>query len=1153
MASRGGRTSGTRKGGARRNENNRIYGNPLPILFSPPENKLVSSALGLFGISGARVLNPHCEGVFDPTTRSVWVTNSKDSMILWQRGFFGKGNLSRKTASEEITAKRRAERKQFKLDRARAIAAAAAEAEAAFAEGRIISSEELKASIPSAATWKPSPSVKAEVTVPETPAQDEDEEEQPEPEPIEDLEHLQLTLPEAFFLAWALDCLTVLDPKTMEPMTLHDIWHAFQQAHRPPHLSLLSPTPQGLRADSPFLINYVFYHHYRSLGWVVKSGIKFCVDYLLYKRGPVFQHAEFAMVVIPIYEDPDDEKTSPYALQNVSPFSWQWLSTINRVNSQVQKTLILCYVTIPAASRVTPELLASPAAFTQYSIREHKSRPRGLSQSLILRESSSQRVIQYLVPPDFDWSNGIAFDMTASTQDRNAHGGQKAYPFSQTAFAFRPQLNVGGDFISQEAPLSAGSNILSDVSPTALDPSSSAPFAPPHTSTSSDSSDWALRRPRKEKARIALAPDQPPTTQGKPRTRVYVACAQCRGRKIRCDGARPVCHNCTQRADGDCNYDSAPKRRGPDKVQGARTRTTRAKDEEGRPIQKKRRKMGSTTVQEEVTSPAAAAPPPPTEATLGATFVNDVPIPLSPFEPKPVQYPYAQSAPNPPPRLRQPILEPSGSNVRFTSTSSYDQGLISSIAPDPAMIAADHSAGFSAAVPYPSLFAPAPVSTAYIAPADDDHDDENTVELGAEPSIQFSRKIWWDYLLFIYSSSRRPEYSNVPPLTNAQREYSMRNIVSDLRSLFKITNYWFSFFNVPRFYANFMDPVRRSRMQPSLVLAALAVGTYLQSSQLGRGEEGRRLALILRDEAQSSLDASLASRSVDEELAQAAWILAFFEICAHPHHHASRVFSSMAVCDAIIRSLALTKLDANDPQASSYCAQVTPMVASGPHTNALLYASERYGSEATSAPMPLDIPPAGPSVTTQPKQCSCETMSLGHNWPEAYEETPLWIATPAWNWGWSEGEVRKEECRRLVWSSMMLAAGLSSFTSASGLQTVDFFITHPCNYALLFPGDTLTPHAYPGAGLGKETVWALYIRSMLLWHSCLRVRQDETISATEKSDFTLRAWLETEEIEKALNRHTCGVERAFFFVGREYLFNTRMCISYEFQRFIPHV
>ena len=70
-------------------------------------------------------------------------------------------------------------------------------------------------------------------------------------------------------------------------MTLAEIWTAFQSAHVvPPTLH----TP--LRPDNPFLVNYVLYHHYRSLGWVVKNGIKFCVDYLLYKRGPVFHHAE---------------------------------------------------------------------------------------------------------------------------------------------------------------------------------------------------------------------------------------------------------------------------------------------------------------------------------------------------------------------------------------------------------------------------------------------------------------------------------------------------------------------------------------------------------------------------------------------------------------------------------------------------------------------------------------------------------------------------------------------------------------------------------------------------------------------------------------------------------------------------------------------
>ena len=43
------------------------------------------------------------------------------------------------------------------------------------------------------------------------------------------------------------------------------------------------------------------------------------------------------MVLIPVYEDPNDIEPSPFATSKSDPFTWQWLSTINRVNSQVQK------------------------------------------------------------------------------------------------------------------------------------------------------------------------------------------------------------------------------------------------------------------------------------------------------------------------------------------------------------------------------------------------------------------------------------------------------------------------------------------------------------------------------------------------------------------------------------------------------------------------------------------------------------------------------------------------------------------------------------------------------------------------------------------------------------------------------------------------
>jgi tRNA-splicing endonuclease subunit Sen2 len=94
-----GRRGGGQKSGSRRQENNRIYAHPLPLALVEPLPSKIASILAFLGLSLTRVDHPHCEGIFDPTTRSVWVSNPDHSLILWRRGFFGKGNLSRSEPS----------------------------------------------------------------------------------------------------------------------------------------------------------------------------------------------------------------------------------------------------------------------------------------------------------------------------------------------------------------------------------------------------------------------------------------------------------------------------------------------------------------------------------------------------------------------------------------------------------------------------------------------------------------------------------------------------------------------------------------------------------------------------------------------------------------------------------------------------------------------------------------------------------------------------------------------------------------------------------------------------------------------------------------------------------------------------------------------
>lgn len=332
---------------------------------------------------------------------------------------------------------------------------------------------------------------------------------------------------------------------------------------------------------------------------------------------------------------------------------------------------------------------------------------------------------------------------------------------------------------------------------------------------------------------------------------------------------------------------------------------------------------------------------------------------------------------------------------------------------------------------------------AFISPYEgrDTDSSEDSLNIISEPSLDFARQTWWDSLLSMY-------YSSVPslPLPISKRQEAADQITRDLRFLFRSSNYWFSFINVPRFLSIYFDPERRVRMQPSFLPAALAIASFFQSSEVGFGKEGRRKAMRLRDVAQGALEASLNARWIDEELAQAAWVstsfgsvphltaqklLALFEVCAHPNHTSERSSSGLVMLDTIIRTLSLTLVDIEDPASSRFSPRSVPSVMSTSQswaTNSLLNA----GVDNTHPPYPW-------------QGCSCASRSLGRRSAAAHEYTPLWLSSPAWDSSWSDAEIRKETCRRLCWSTLVLAAGHTSYVTSTNRTPSDLSILEPAN------------------------------------------------------------------------------------------------------------
>ncbi|KAF9962184.1 tRNA splicing endonuclease subunit sen2 [Modicella reniformis] len=300
---------------------------------------------------------------FHPQGQSVWVKRNKDMETLFRQGFFGKGTLSRSEATwkqrhttgaqeglslEEITRQRRIERAQLKKGKASQILQE--KGTAAFSSASSSTSPSITSSASTLVLLSSKPGLGSQAgsstpsrVVVQVNAVTNTLSSQGEGrigEPEENYEHLQLSLEEAFFLVFAVECISVtkttevstatldmVQPLTeagkkvvsrcpIPAMSIQECWLRFSEAstlqprqrtqyHHPSR----SPTSPGfeITASNPFVVRYVVYHYYRSQGWIVKDGLKYGSDFLLYKKGMVFGHSQYVVKVVPCENGPDED------------------------------------------------------------------------------------------------------------------------------------------------------------------------------------------------------------------------------------------------------------------------------------------------------------------------------------------------------------------------------------------------------------------------------------------------------------------------------------------------------------------------------------------------------------------------------------------------------------------------------------------------------------------------------------------------------------------------------------------------------------------------------------------------------------------------------------------------------------------------------
>ncbi|PFH53661.1 hypothetical protein AMATHDRAFT_136913, partial [Amanita thiersii Skay4041] len=310
-------------------------------------------------------------------------------------------------------------------------------------------------------------------------------------------------------------------------------------------------------------------------------------------------------------------------------------------------------------------------------------------------------------------------------------------------------------------------------------------------------------------------------------------------------------------------------------------------------------------------------------------------------------------------------------------------------------------------------------------------------------------------------------------------------------------------------------------IQPAFIFAGMALATLMKSSEKGMGAKGREDALALSESTRVALSNSYSTGWIDVKLVQAAYIMALFESSLHPLYSPDRLIAALHDLDDLIHSHMFTKHDADDPHVSKFPPGTVPAIP--------------------------DTVTAGTPLAHQ-KRCACVSPEEQQVDPHAYQAIPL-----GWDSAWHADEIIAEECRRVCWGALALVTSYNTLCVCFGKEPVKFWIADASNYKLLFPGEVLdrTSDKFkpPILMKPKESVWALYCRSMLLWNYCNRLLWGD-LAEEDRAELSTEALNETMSLQDSLDAHHCNMNTVVLYMCRELILNSRFTITKAVRRVI---
>ncbi|KAJ9101792.1 hypothetical protein QFC21_003131 [Naganishia friedmannii] len=376
------------------------------------------------------------------------------------------------------------------------------------------------------------------------------------------------------------------------------------------------------------------------------------------------------------------------------------------------------------------------------------------------------------------------------------------------------------------------------------------------------------------------------------------------------------------------------------------------------------------------------------------------------------------------------------------------------------------------------------------------------------PNTEYARESDWVWMTGLFSTNRVE---------------GIRMLDTELRFFFDMNMQWFQYFNRSLFFATLYHEVDRYEIQPALILSMLAITTLVKSAHQGPSAVGKQNAVTFADAARAMIQQSIVANKVDPTLAQAALVLMAFEFYPYPQHSFDRTVSAIHLFDSIAHMFQLLACDVSDERVSIFIPNAVPV---------------------------LTLEAGGSPQTGNPAATREEIVRSSHEAEEQEEIKELikWSPKPQWPVHWSVAQVRQDEARRMCWTASSMVANFSLWTHTLGLQPLDLYMSNPANYALFFPAEPLLVNKDPV--VGKQTMWALYNRVVLLWHFTLKAQQ-MPLPLEGRDSLYLEIWRETHRIEEALFHIGMNAGQTQKWQARDWIINILSLLTDNFTRFTP--